>query len=71
MKIRFTKNVSCDYFDTSMDEVYPKYITRFTEMNVESVNDCITHVDINLHNGDVLLNVPKDAFQTVNSNTPQ
>lgn len=63
MKLRVLKNVDVDMDKTKLREVWPKYLHRNDVINVdriESLDDKV--VNLVLDDGDVLLEVPKNAF---------
>jgi hypothetical protein len=63
MKLRLLKNVDVDLDKTKLREVWPRYLHRNDVINVdriESLDDKV--VNLVLDDGDVLLEVPKNAF---------
>jgi len=63
MKLRLLKNVDVDMDKTKLREVWPRYLHRNDVINVdriESLDDKV--VNLVLNDGDVLLEVPKNAF---------
>jgi hypothetical protein len=63
MKLRLLKNVDVDMDKTKLREVWPRYLHRNDVINVdriESLDDKV--VNLVLDDGDVLLEVPKNAF---------
>ncbi len=63
MKLRVLKNVDVDMDKTKLREVWPRYLHRNDVINVdriESLDDKV--VNLVLDDGDVLLEVPKNAF---------
>jgi hypothetical protein len=63
MKLRVLKNVDVDMDKTKLREVWPRYLHRNDVIDVdriESLDDNV--VNLVLDDGDVLLEVPKNAF---------
>jgi hypothetical protein len=69
MRVRFVKNVDCDFYDRSMDETYPKYMRRWDEVLVERVVEIGDMAELTLDNGDVYSNVPKHSFDKISVST--
>lgn len=65
MKIVFTRNVHVDFEIPRLEEVWPKYVFKNQTFNVDQIED-ITDASVNvvLVSGEVLLEVPKNSFQT-------
>lgn len=63
MKIKILKNIDIDIDKTRLQEVWPKYLSKndiFDIEKIESLNDMT--VNLVLSDGDILLEVPKNAF---------
>jgi len=63
MKLRLLKNIDVDMDKTKLREVWPRYLHRNDVIDVdriESLDDKV--VNLVLDDGDVLLEVPKNAF---------
>lgn len=63
MKIKILKNVDIDIDKTRLQEVWPKYLSKndiFEVEKVEFISD--TSVNLVLFDGDILMEVPKNAF---------
>ena len=63
MKIKILKNVDIDIDKTRLQEVWPKYLSKndvFEVEKVEFISD--TSVNLMLFDGDILMEVPKNAF---------
>ena len=63
MKLKILTDIDVDIDKTKLREVWPKYLRRNDIVRVdriESLNDSV--VNLVLDDGDVLLDVPKNAF---------
>lgn len=63
MKLKILTDIDVDIDKTKLREVWPKYLRRNDIVRVdriESLNDKV--VNLVLDDGDVLLDVPKNAF---------
>ena len=63
MKIKILKNIDIYIDKTRLQEVWPKYLSKndiFDIEKIESLNDMT--VNLVLSDGDILLEVPKNAF---------
>jgi hypothetical protein len=63
MKIKILKNVDIDIDKTRLQEVWPKYLSKNDIFEVEKV-EFISDASVNLvlFDGDILMEVPKNAF---------
>lgn len=63
MKIKILKNVDIDIDKTRLQEVWPKYLSKNDVFEVEKV-EFISDASVNLvlFDGDILMEVPKNAF---------
>jgi hypothetical protein len=63
MKIKILKNVDIDIDKTRLQEVWPKYLSKNDVFEVEKV-EFISDASVNLvlSDGDILMEVPKNAF---------
>ena len=63
MKIKILKNVDIDIDKTRHQEVWPKYLSKNDIFEVEKV-EFISDASVNLvlFDGDILMEVPKNAF---------
>jgi hypothetical protein len=67
MKIRFVKTSLVDLYDARLKETYDKHFQRWDELLVEELNyrpDKKT-AHVVTYEGNVLLDVPSDAFEVV------
>ena len=66
MKIKILKNVDIDIDKTRLQEVWPKYLSKNDVFEVEKV-EFISDASVNLvlSDGDILMEVPKNAFMTL------
>ena len=63
MKIKILKNVDIDIDKIRLQEVWPKYLSKNDVFEVEKV-EFISDASVNLvlSDGDILMEVPKNAF---------
>jgi len=64
MKIRFIRNVLIEVINPS-DEIWDKQCYKWNEIQVDSIDTNGKTAVIYAANGDVLLDVPSDSFETV------
>jgi hypothetical protein len=65
MKIRILKNVLVEINKIRLDEVWDKSLQRRDELNVESINVDGKYANLTTYDGDVILNIPVDAYEVV------
>ena len=63
MKITFERNVDCDYYDHRFDEMYPKFFRKWDQVKAENIEPEGLMVNIVLHDGDTIMNVPRAAIK--------
>lgn len=63
MKITFKRNVDCDYYDRRLDETYPKYFSRWTEVQADGVENDGRLVHIATTDGNTIMSVPRNAVE--------
>ena len=62
MRLIFNRNVSADYFDRRLDEIYPKYYQRGDVIDVSSVEHDGNFLIVSLESGDTLMSVPNGSL---------
>jgi hypothetical protein len=65
MKIRFVKNVVVDVRKVRLEETWDRSFHRWEEVRVDNIIDNGESVDLVTYEGDVIENVPADAFEVV------
>jgi hypothetical protein len=65
MKIRFKKNVVVDVKKSRLDEVWDKQYRKWDELRVDNVVSDGAVADLFTYEGDILQNVPTEAFEVV------
>ena len=65
MKIRILKNVLVEINKIRLDEVWDKSLQRRDELNVESINVDGKYANLTTYDGDVILNIPVDAYEVL------
>jgi hypothetical protein len=63
MKITFTRNVNCDFFDHKTQEEYPKFFQKWDSVQAEAVEKQGAMVHIALLSGDTIMNVPRGVVE--------
>lgn len=64
MKLKFLRNVDCDYYNRRLDESYPKYFYRAEILtDVSAIEQDGKFYHLALENGDTLQFVPQDAVE--------
>jgi len=63
MKITFTRNVNCDFFDHKTQEEYPKYFQKWDTVQAEAVEKAGATVNIALYDGNTIMAVPRGAVE--------
>lgn len=65
MKIRMLKNVLLEVYKPRLEEVWDKQFNRWDELNVETISWTGKRANILTTEGDILRDVPEEAFQKV------
>ena len=65
MKIRILKNVLVEINKIRLDEVWDKSLQRRDELNVDSINVDGKYANLTTYEGDVILQIPTDAYEVV------
>jgi len=65
MKIRFLKNILVDVQKVRLNEVWDKQYRRWDELSVETISWDGKRATISTSDGDILLDVPEEAFTKV------
>ena len=65
MKIRILRSVLVEIQKTRLDEVWDKSLQRRDELHVENINVDGKYADLTTYEGDVILQVPADAYEVV------
>lgn len=67
MKVRIIKNVLVEIEKTKLGEVWDKQLSRWDELNVETMDVQGRFANLTTFDGDVYLQVPKDFFEVLAS----
>jgi hypothetical protein len=67
MRIRILRNILVEMERPRLNEVYDKYLKKWDELLVESIDTYGKICDITAYNGDVYEEVPLDAFEVIKS----
>jgi len=65
MKIRFVRNVLVDVQKVRLEEIWDKQFRRWDELQIESVHYSGKKAEVRTAEGDILVDVPIDAFEMV------
>lgn len=69
MRVRFVKDTGTDYYNRRLDETYPKYFRKWDEVLVENILEMGPCVNLNLTDGNTILNVPVKSFTKITAST--
>jgi hypothetical protein len=65
MKIRFLKDTLLEVEKSRLEEVWDRNYKRWEEIHIDTVIDNGPNADLYTRDGDLLFNVPRDAFEVV------
>ena len=65
MKIRILRNVLVEIEKTRLDEVWDKSLQWRDELHVENINVDGKYANLTTYEGDVILQLPTDAYEVV------
>jgi len=65
MKVRIKKNILVEIEKTKLGEVWDKQLSRWDELNVESMDVQGRWAFLTTFDGDIYLNVPVDSYEVI------